>query len=137
MKTLILIALFAPVFALGAASAAKKDDCPKKFDAKKHKKLVEQGRKLFTERTCTACHGPKGMAETDAAKSLGSRNFHKDCFRQGASIQEIFATITDGVKDNPNMISFKTLPEAERCALAVFVRSLNPKALHCREERKK
>ena len=80
--------------------------------------------KLF----CATCHGETGAGDGPAAVALNPkpRNFGKDPFKQGSSVEEIFATLATGVPGTP-MVGYAHLPEAERWALAYHVNEMVPK----------
>ena len=76
---------------------------------------------------CLMCHGPQGHGDGVAGKALKPppRNFTKDEFKQGVSPEEIFATITGGVKGTP-MMAFGHLSETDRWGLTFHVLSMVP-----------
>ena len=88
------------------------------------KELIEKGKTSFNV-NCTACHGPKGAGDGPAAVALNPkpRNYATDVFKNGTKPENVFKTISEGLKDTP-MVSFAHLPEDERWALAYYVLEL-------------
>jgi mono/diheme cytochrome c family protein len=86
--------------------------------------LLEKGKTSFS-RNCLACHGELGDGNGPTGKYLQPkpRNFKTDPFKQGDKLEDIFNTIGKGVPNSP-MVSFATLPEEERWALAYYVLEL-------------
>lgn len=86
--------------------------------------LLEKGKASFTT-NCLLCHGEKGDGNGPAGAVMNPkpRNFATDKFRQGDKPQQIFNSITKGVKDT-SMTAFGHLPEEERWALVYHVLEL-------------
>ena len=86
--------------------------------------LLEKGKASFGT-YCASCHGASGAGDGVAAASLASkpRNFHKDSFKQGAKVTQVFDTIGKGVPNTP-MAPFAYLSEDERWALSYWVLEL-------------
>lgn len=85
------------------------------------KELTEKGKGIFNI-NCAACHGPKGAGDGPAAVAIKPppRNYATDSFKNGEKPEEIFKTLTDGIKGT-TMVSFAHLPEQDRWALAYYV----------------
>ena len=88
------------------------------------KELIEKGKTSFNI-NCTACHGPKGAGDGPAAVALNPkpRNYATDPFKNGDKPENVYKTISEGLKDTP-MVSFAHLAEPERWALAFYVLEL-------------
>jgi high-affinity iron transporter len=73
---------------------------------------------------CAACHGLTGEGNGPVAFAIKPppRNFVKDTFKAGDSVDQIFATITNGLPDT-RMVGYPQVPEATRWGLAYHVRS--------------
>lgn len=86
--------------------------------------LKEKGKKSYSA-NCASCHGDTGDGNGPTGKYLTPKpqDFATGKFKQGDKLEQIFATITDGVKGNLMMASFKHMPEEERWALAYFVQA--------------
>ena len=113
--SLIILAMLLPLKTMGAAPASS----PEK---------VEKGKKLF-ENNCVACHGSGGKGDGVAAAALNPtpRNLVTGPYNGGGTPDEVFATITNGLKGSSVMAGFKNLSEEERWALTFFVLSLKAK----------
>lgn len=91
------------------------------FDDEKAKK----GFKLFASKGCVTCHGPKGQASTPAAQAMKSRNFAKDPFKQGNTVEKIILTIKNGVPGTVMAPQVTVTDSADIEALAHFVVSVS------------
>ena len=74
---------------------------------------------------CIACHGETGAGDGPVAPTLNPRprNFSTEPFKQGAKVQQIFATLGKGVPGTA-MVKFTNLSDDERWALAWYVLDL-------------
>ena len=90
-------------------------------------KLLDNGKTAY-EGTCAACHGVNGDGQGPVAFSLKPppRNFRKDPFKAGDSVEQVFATITNGLADS-KMVGYPQFDEATRWGLAYYVVSFRPK----------
>lgn len=88
------------------------------------KELLEKGKQAFTI-NCVPCHGPKGAGDGPAAVALNPkpRNYATDAFKNGDKVEDIFKTVSTGLKDTA-MVAYGHLPEADRWALAYYVLEL-------------
>jgi high-affinity iron transporter len=88
--------------------------------------LLQSGKTLF-EKICAACHGVTGEGNGPVAFSLKSppRNFTKDPFKAGDSVEQIFSTVTNGLPDT-YMYGYPMLPEYDRWGVAYYVRGFRP-----------
>ena len=83
--------------------------------------LATKGRATFLA-SCAVCHGDKGAGDGPTGMYLNPppRNFAKDAFRQGDSVESIFATLQTGVAGTP-MVAFPQLSEEDRWAVSWYV----------------
>jgi high-affinity iron transporter len=88
--------------------------------------LIAQGKQIYegSAAGCFACHGLTGEGNGPVAFALNPkpRNFQKDPFKGGDGVEQVFATITNGLKGT-QMTSYDKLPETDRWALASYVLS--------------
>ena len=117
----LVLASFWSVMAWAQAPAKPKAPAESKV-------LLSKGKAAY-EMNCIACHGVKGEGDGVAAAAMNPkpRNFAKETFKYGSSVEEIFVTITNGVKDT-SMVSFQHVPEDDRWGVAYYVKSMLPKA---------
>jgi mono/diheme cytochrome c family protein len=89
---------------------------------------IARGRQLYGRNGCAACHGSGGHGDGRIAHTLRPppRDFRQpENFRHGYEIEQIAATIRDGVAyPNRVMPSYGHLPEVDLRSLAVYIRSL-------------
>jgi|ERR1035437_917928 high-affinity iron transporter len=80
------------------------------------------GQKLFSE-NCVTCHGERGKGDGLVGQYLTPkpRNLVKDKFKNGDSVEQIAQTLKTGLDQMP---SFPYLSDADRTALATYVKSL-------------
>ena len=90
-------------------------------------KLLETGKAVFAT-NCVACHGATGEGNGPVAFAVKPppRNFVKDPFKAGDSVEQIFATITSGLPKT-RMVGYPGIKEPERWALAFYVRTFRLK----------
>jgi high-affinity iron transporter len=88
--------------------------------------LIDTGRKAYAQ-ACAACHGATGEGNGPVAFAINPkpRNFRKDPFKAGDSVEQIFATITNGLKDT-KMVGYPQIPETDRWGLAYVVLAFRP-----------
>ena len=90
--------------------------------------VIERGRQLYGRNGCATCHGPDGHGDGQISQMQPSpRDFRQpENFRYGYEVEQIAATIRDGVSsDRSVMPKYGYLPAADRSALAMFIRSLD------------
>lgn len=111
--------VIAAVAAAGAALAGPEAAKPKA--PKPTAELLVKGRAAF-EVTCATCHGTAGDGNGPAGLYLKPkpRHFGVDPFKQGDSVEAIFATLETGVPAS-TMVAFAHLPEEDRWALSWYV----------------
>lgn len=104
-----------------AATAFAADPAPKPKAPKLTAELVTKGRTAY-ETSCAACHGTLGDGNGPAGQYLNPkpRQFGKEAFKQGDSVEQIFMTLQTGVAGTP-MVAFAHLPEDDRWAMAYYV----------------
>jgi len=100
---------------------------------------VDEGRSLYAANGCANCHGSDGHGDGPLVAKLPSKPIdlhYSSLFKQGASQNEIFKTLTEGVVMNhysPElqqthhmlvMPKFDHLTENERRSIALYVISL-------------
>ena len=92
--------------------------------------LLDRGKVVYEGATagCAACHGVTGEGNGPVAFAIKPppRNFKSEPFKAGDSVEHIFTTITLGLPDT-KMVGYPQLPEADRWALAYYVKSFRPK----------
>ncbi len=88
--------------------------------------LIAAGAKVF-KLNCASCHGANGMGDGPKAVSLNPppRNFTAEKFKYGASVLQIYHTLTNGIQGT-SMPAFDLLPEEDRMCLAHYVRTFVP-----------
>jgi len=77
---------------------------------------------------CVACHGASGRGDGPVAFALNPRprDFTREPFKQGDSVEQVFATLTTGLAGT-KMPGFPQIKEPDRWALAYYVVSFRPK----------
>ena len=123
MRRLVALVVCAAAVTIAAIATAK---TPPSTPA-----LLATGKATFegSASGCVACHGLTGEGNGPVAFALKPppRNFTKDPFKAGESVEQVFATITNGLP-NTAMASFsKQLTDDQRWALAYYVLSFRPK----------
>lgn len=116
--------------ALPVADAAPPPNPEKPLPPKAPKKtpeLLELGKKVY-DAHCLTCHGEKGDGNGPVGQVLvpRPRDFAKDPFKQGTRPEDVFLTVTHGVKDTA-MVGYPQLTDEERWAVSFHVLELVPK----------
>ncbi len=77
---------------------------------------------------CHACHGVTGEGNGPVAFFLKPppRNFTKDPFKGGDTVDQVYATITNGLAGT-SMVAYRQLSDDTRWALAYYVLSFRPR----------
>lgn len=111
---LLFLLILAPVKNLAAGPASSPQ-------------LIEKGKKAF-EVNCMVCHGSGGKGDGPAGLSMNPkpRNLVTDAFKAGSAPDQIFSTVTNGLKGT-NMVGFPTLTEQDRWGLVYYILSLRSK----------
>jgi mono/diheme cytochrome c family protein len=87
--------------------------------------LLAAGKAVYESSVgCSACHGVTGQGNGPVAFSLKPppRNFVKDEFKAGDSVEQVYNTITNGLRDT-RMVGYPQVAEPHRWALAYYVLS--------------
>jgi high-affinity iron transporter len=89
--------------------------------------LLDAGKAAYTA-NCAACHGATGEGNGPVAFALNPkpRNFVKDAFKGGDSVEAVFNTITYGLAGT-KMVGYPQLPERDRWGLAYYVLAFRAK----------
>lgn len=123
MKRLLALSLSSLLLA-GVALAAE----PAKVKAPKQTpEMLTAGKKVY-EVNCLTCHGEKGDGNGEVGKVLvpKPRDFTKDPMKQGSKPEEVFKSVTEGVKDTP-MVGWAQLSDEDRWAVTYYVLTMVPK----------
>lgn len=90
-------------------------------------KLLDTGKAVYTIH-CAACHGATGEGNGPVAFAVKPppRNLVKEPFKAGDSVEQIFSTISNGLP-NTRMVGYPQIQEADRWALAYYVRAFRLK----------
>ena len=82
------------------------------------------GKEVFTK-NCVICHGDTGAGDGVAGKALNPhpRNFRKDPFKAGTTVDAIMNTVKNGLKGTA-MAGFPSLKPEELKAVAYYVLKL-------------
>lgn len=109
----------APVLVITAAATYALAKTPPRTPA-----LLATGKAVYegSAAGCSACHGLTGEGNGPVAFAIKPppRNFVVDEFKGGDNVENVFTTITLGLRDT-KMVGYPQLPEAERWALAYYV----------------
>ena len=87
--------------------------------------MVAHGTKVYSAQ-CAVCHGPKGLGDGPAGKSLNPppRNLVEGKWVKGGTSKELFITLTKGLAGT-SMAAFGHLSKVDRWALVHYVRSIS------------
>jgi high-affinity iron transporter len=89
-------------------------------------RLLEAGKTVY-DQACAACHGATGEGNGPVAFAIKPppRNFRKDAFKAGDSVEQVFHTVTYGLPDT-KMVGYPQLKELDRWGVAYYVVSMRP-----------
>ena len=95
--------------------------------------LVKHGRDVWKQAKCWECHGEGGKGDGEKAAGLKDdfgfpippANLTTGQFKSGASVKDIFRTMSTGLSGTPMPSFSDSLPEADRWALSYYVLSLS------------
>ncbi|MDP1904735.1 MAG: c-type cytochrome [Pseudomonadota bacterium] len=125
LKTFDSLGLFkeeAPKQQLVVSGAPKVDDA-----------LIAHGKQVYQDKKCGKCHGQYGRGDGQSAPGMKDDwgypirpvNYTKPwIYRGGASLEDIYRTFTTGFNGTPMPSFADTIVEADRWALAAYVKSL-------------
>ena len=84
--------------------------------------LIAKGKTTYEGAGCAACHGVTGEGNGPVAFALKPppRNLVKDPFKGGEALEQVFATITNGLA-NTKMVGYPKLEELDRWAIAYYI----------------
>jgi len=89
--------------------------------------IVAKGKTVF-DSNCALCHGEGGdMEKSPTGKAMNARNLSKDQFKAGDTSEKIFETVSKGLTGTA-MAAFGHIPEADRWAVAYYIKSLRKPA---------
>ena len=85
---------------------------------------IDEGANVYKV-TCAICHGPKGLGDGVAGRSLKPkpRDLVAGKWTVGGDSISLFKTVTDGIKGT-SMAGFKQLPIEKRWAVVHYIRSI-------------
>jgi len=94
--------------------------------------LVDRGRLVFEQAKCSECHGKEGRGNGSKANELKDdwsypikpRDFTSEKFKRGASMEDIFLTVTTGLDGTPMASHGDTLSSRDILSVAAYVKSL-------------
>ena len=111
--------LLSLVFSLGAAGSLYAAKAPQKTA-----ELLEKGKANYAG-NCVTCHGVKGDGNGPVGKMLNPkpRDFANAKFKKGDKVEQIFATLTNGLEGTA-MVGYKHLSEEDRWSIAYYVKNL-------------
>lgn len=78
------------------------------------------------ENNCSACHGMKGEGDGPAGAALNPkpRNYAKDGFKYGSSIEEVKTTVRDGIEETAMASYAEVLTDEQITQVAEYVKWL-------------
>lgn len=96
--------------------------CNKK---KKTDESIETGKNIY-EANCSACHGVNGEGDGPSAASLNPkpRNYKKDGFKYGSSLEEVRRTIIEGIEGTAMPEWSEILTDEQITQVAEYVKTL-------------
>ncbi len=95
--------------------------------------IVANGKKAWQDAKCWECHGDTGIGDGEKSHELDDdfgypirpANLTTGQFKSGASVKDIYRTMTTGLSGTPMPSYADTLSEEDRWALAYYVVSLS------------
>ena len=121
MRLVPLLSSSALVVVLAASAAAVAGPEAKPKAPALTAEIATKGRATY-QASCAVCHGDGGAGDGITGKYLNPppRNFSKDPFKQGDSVEAIFQTLQTGVAGTP-MVAFPQLSDDDRWAVSWYV----------------
>ncbi len=94
--------------------------------------LVDGGKLVFEKAKCLECHGKEGRGNGSKANELKDdwgnpikpRDFTSEKFKRGASMEDIFLTVSTGLDGTPMPSHGDTLSSRDILSVAAYVKSL-------------
>lgn len=94
--------------------------------------LVDRGLMIFEQSKCWECHGKNGRGDGPKANELKDdwgyrirpRDFTSEKFKRGASVEDIFLTISTGLDGTPMASYGDTMLPRDILAVSTYVKSL-------------
>lgn len=93
---------------------------------KESPELIEKGKKTYAM-YCAVCHGANLDGNGPASADSKPRNFLKEPFKNGDSVESIEKSIRDGIPKTV-MVAFPSIPEEERWGIAYYIKTMIAKA---------
>lgn len=95
--------------------------------------LVQEGQEVWTQAKCWECHGETGKGDGDKALTLKDdfgfgiqpADLTSGLFKSGASVKDMYRTITTGLNGTPMPSYGNSFSEDQRWALSYFILSLS------------
>jgi cytochrome c oxidase cbb3-type subunit I/II len=95
--------------------------------------LLADGKVLYERAKCAECHGERGKADGPSAATLKDdfdrpirpADFTRGEFRGGATVVDVYRTMTTGLDGTPMPSYIDTLSDPERWAISYYVLSLS------------
>jgi mono/diheme cytochrome c family protein len=89
-------------------------------------KLISAGKKTY-DVACAPCHGSDGDGKGPVSFAIKPppRNFRKDAFKAGDTVEQIFATVTTGLP-NTKMVGYPQISDEDRWGVAYYVLAFRP-----------
>jgi cytochrome c oxidase cbb3-type subunit 2 len=95
--------------------------------------IIAHGNSVWQQSKCWECHGHEGRGDGEKAPGLEDdfgfpirpANLTTGQFKSGASVKDIFRTVSTGLSGTPMPSFAESVPEKDRWALAYYVLSLS------------
>jgi cytochrome c oxidase cbb3-type subunit I/II len=95
--------------------------------------LIAHGKEVWVQAKCWECHGETGKGDGEEAAGLKDdagfpmhpANLTSGQFKSGASVTDIYRTISTGLSGTPMPSFHDAFPDADRWALAYYILSLS------------
>lgn len=115
-KKLLKYVCFIAVVAFAASHCNKR---------KKSEESLETGKNIY-EANCAACHGINGEGDGPGAAALNPkpRNYRKDGFKYGSSLEEVKRTINEGIEGTAMPTWAEVLTDEQITQVAEYVKTL-------------
>ena len=95
--------------------------------------MIAHGKEVWVQAKCWECHGETGEGDGEEAAGLKDdagfpmhpANLTSGQFKSGASVTDIYRTISTGLSGTPMPSFHDAFPDADRWALAYYILSLS------------